>query len=138
MRGVRRWQDEESPEMKTPATFKEQVKSHPLDVDSDSEVRLAVPLSVMRCETLQLTVNLRLDHMVIVDREQCVTCSVVLSPRTRQRHCGTVQTCSLNAGFQLNSVINCTQDEPCSLAYRRPSQALWTTNLIFSCPQVGS
>lgn len=37
MRGVRRWQEEESPEMKTPATFKEQVKSHPLDVDSDSE-----------------------------------------------------------------------------------------------------
>lgn len=41
MRGVRRWQEEESPEMKTPATFKEQVKSHPLDVDSDSEVWLA-------------------------------------------------------------------------------------------------
>lgn len=40
MAGIRRWQEEESPEMKTPATFKEQVKSHPLDVDSDSEVWL--------------------------------------------------------------------------------------------------
>ena len=38
MRGVGRWQEEESPEMKTPATLKEQVNSHPLDVDSGSEV----------------------------------------------------------------------------------------------------
>ncbi|KAL3160654.1 hypothetical protein ABBQ32_010573 [Trebouxia sp. C0010 RCD-2024] len=37
MRGVRRWQEEESSEMKTPAALMEQVKSHPLDVDSDSE-----------------------------------------------------------------------------------------------------
>lgn len=41
MRGVRRWQEEESSEMKTPAALMEQVKSHPLDVDSDSEVWLA-------------------------------------------------------------------------------------------------
>lgn len=38
MRGFRRGQDGESPELKTPATLKEQLSSHPLDVDSDSEV----------------------------------------------------------------------------------------------------
>ena len=38
MRGFRGGQEGESPELKTPATFKEQLNSHPLDVDSDSEV----------------------------------------------------------------------------------------------------
>ena len=38
MRGFGRGLDGESPELKTPATVKEQLNSHPLDVDSDSEV----------------------------------------------------------------------------------------------------
>ena len=38
MRGFRRGQDGESSELRTPATVKEQLNSHPLDVDSDSEV----------------------------------------------------------------------------------------------------
>ena len=38
MRGFRRGQDDESPELKAPVTVKQQLNSHPLDVDSDSEV----------------------------------------------------------------------------------------------------
>lgn len=44
MRMFRRRQDRASPEIKTPNMLKEHVQSHPLDVDSDSEVRLVTLL----------------------------------------------------------------------------------------------
>ena len=84
--------------MKTPATFKEQVKSHPLDVDSDSEVRLAVPLRVHRWS---YAVTFKAGaQMTIADRENVF---LVLGNKT----IGTValsKRVSLNASQHLKSV----------------------------------